>query len=73
MEAEAIEDGEHYLIDERSPKPKAGQPWEVWDEDLIGEFEVKDGYIVMGSYRRNPAHRVLSSIGQVASCSWKRR
>jgi hypothetical protein len=27
-------------------------------------FDVEDGFIVKNSYRRNPAHRVLSSIGQ---------
>lgn len=40
------------------------QQWEVSDEDLIGEFDVKDEFIVNGSYRRNPTYRVLSSVGQ---------
>jgi hypothetical protein len=26
----------------------------VWDEYLIGEFDVKYGFIVKGSYWRNP-------------------
>jgi hypothetical protein len=64
MDAGAIENGKLYVIDERSPRPQPGQPRDVWDEDLIGEFDVKDGFIVKGSYRRNPVHRVLSSIGQ---------
>jgi hypothetical protein len=64
MDAGAIDDGKLYVIDERSPRPKPGEPWDVWEEDLIGEFDVKDGSIVKGSYRRNPAYRVLSSIGQ---------
>jgi len=64
MDAEDIHHGKLYVIDERSPRPEPGQPWEVWDEDLIGEFDVEDGLIVKGSYQRNPTHRVLSSIGQ---------
>jgi hypothetical protein len=64
MDAGAIENGKLYVIDERSPRPEPGQPWDVWDEDLLGEFDVEDGFIVDGSYRRNPTHRVLSSIGQ---------
>ena len=47
-----------------SKGPEPGQPWDVWYENLIGEFDVKDGFIVKRSYRRNPTHRVLSSIGQ---------
>ena len=64
MDAGAIENGKLHVIDERSPRPEPGQPWDVWDEDLIGEFEVKDEFIVEGSYRPNPAYRVLSSNGQ---------
>ena len=64
VDAEAIDNGKLYVIDERAPRPEPGQPWDVWDEDLLGEFDVEDGFIVEGSYRRNPAHRVLSSIGQ---------
>ena len=64
VDAEAIGNGKLYVIDERCPRPEPGEPWDVWEEDLIGEFDVKDGFIVNGSYRRNPAHRVLSSIGQ---------
>ena len=64
VDAEAIGNGKLYVIDERCPRPEPGEPWDVLEEDLIGEFDVKDGFIVNGSYRRNPAHRVLSSIGQ---------
>jgi hypothetical protein len=46
VEAEAIDNGKLYVIDERAPRPEPGKPWDVWDEDLIGEFDVKDGSMV---------------------------
>jgi hypothetical protein len=64
MDAGAIENGKLYVIDERAPRPEPGQPWDVWDEDLLGEFDVEDEFIVTGSYRKNSAYRVLSSIGR---------
>lgn len=62
--AGALENGKLYVIDERAPKPEPGQQWDVWDEDVLGEFDVKDEYILEGSYRPNPTYRVLSSIGK---------
>jgi len=54
INADALGDGVLYVIDERSPKPVEGQEWIVRSDDLIGEFDVKDGEIVPGSYRRKP-------------------
>jgi hypothetical protein len=52
------------LVDQRvqdAPRPK--QNSEPLPEDLIGAVEVKDGKVVPDSYRRNPAHRLLSTKG----------
>jgi hypothetical protein len=55
--------GVHYVVDERSPKPIEGQEWIVRSDDLIGEFDVKDGEIVPGSYRRNPDFALVNEEG----------
>src|ERR1700722_2858445 len=64
MDAGAIENGKLYVIDERAPRPEPGPQWHLCAEHLIGEFDVKDGFIVKDSYRRNSDYRVLSSIGE---------
>jgi len=63
VDAESIENGMLYVIDERAPRPEPDQPWEVFNDDVLGEFDVKNGFIVPGSYRPNRDYRVLSSRG----------
>jgi hypothetical protein len=62
--AESIGDGKVYVIDGRAPKPQPRKEWVVSSEDILGEFDVKDGEIVPGSYRPNPGHRLFSSQGR---------
>jgi hypothetical protein len=52
-------DGTLYVIDRRTPTPQSA----VLEEDIFGEFEVKDGRIVPGSYRPNSKHFLFSSKG----------
>jgi hypothetical protein len=52
-----------YVIDGRAPAPRRGREWKVSSEDVFGEFDVKKGEIVPGSYRPNPQHRILSKKG----------
>jgi hypothetical protein len=63
IDAEAKGNGVLYVIDERSAKPVEGQEWIVRSDDLIGEFDVKDGEIVPGSYRRNPDFALVNEEG----------
>jgi hypothetical protein len=63
VNAESIGDGTLYVVDGRAPRPKPDQEWVVCSEDVLGEFDVKDGRIVPDSYRRNSGHRLLSSRG----------
>jgi hypothetical protein len=63
INADALGNGVLYVIDERSPKPGDGQEWIVRSDDLIGEFDVKDGEIVPGSYRRNPDFALVNEEG----------
>jgi len=63
IDAEAMGNGVLYVIDERSPKPVEGQEWIVDTGDLIGEFDVKDGEIVPGSYRPNPDFALVNEEG----------
>jgi hypothetical protein len=63
IDADALGNGVLYVIDERSPKPVEGQEWIVRSDDLIGEFDVKDGEIVPGSYRRNPDFALVNEEG----------
>jgi hypothetical protein len=63
INASALGTGVLYVIDERSPKPVEGQEWIVRSDDLIGEFDVKDGEIVPGSYRRNPDFALVNEEG----------
>jgi hypothetical protein len=63
VNADAKGNGVLYVIDERSPKPVEGQEWIVRSDDLIGEFDVKDGEIVPGSYRPNPDFALLNEEG----------
>src|SRR5215831_9929880 len=61
--ADAMGDGVLYVIDERSPKRVEGQEWIVRSDDLIGEFDVRDGEIVPGSYRRNTDFALVNENG----------
>jgi hypothetical protein len=61
--AEQIGDGPLHVLDFRAPQPEADEEWVVSSEDVFGEFEVKDGEIVEGSYKPNPDHRLLSASG----------
>lgn len=61
--AEAVGDGILYVIDERASRPVEGREWSVRSDDLIGEFDVKSGNIVPGTYRRNPEYRVFNENG----------
>jgi len=63
VKADALGNGVLYVIDERSPKHVEGQEWIVRSDDLIGEFDVKDGEIVPGSYRRNPDFALVNEEG----------
>jgi hypothetical protein len=58
-EARRVGNGWVYVIDQRTPTPEGPVP----PEDILGGFEVKDGTVVPGSYRRSPAHRILSERG----------
>jgi len=48
-----------HLIDARTLAPDEAVPL----EDIIGVFNVHDGRITHGSYRRNPDHRIFSVRG----------
>ena len=48
-----------YLIDARTPDPTGDVP----PRDIIGAFEVTGGTIVPASYKRNPAHMLISQDG----------
>jgi hypothetical protein len=58
-ETKRIGKGWVYVIDQRTPTPRGAVP----PEDIIGAFEVKDGEVVLGSYRASPQHRILSANG----------
>ena len=57
--AKGIRNGPVYVIDERTLAPES----ELSGEDLIGQFEAKDGKIVPASYRPNGAYCLLTSDG----------
>ena len=61
--AEAVGEGILYVVDERSPRPKEGEQWVVRSDDVIGEFDVKDGDIVPGTYRPNRDFTLLNENG----------
>jgi hypothetical protein len=58
-EARRLGNGWIYVVDQRTPTPQGPVP----PEDILGAFEVKNGEVVPGSYRRSPRHRILSSNG----------
>src|SRR5947199_2138620 len=61
-EALRLGEGTLYVIDQRTRAPQ-GAVREILTDDIFGEFDVKDGKIVSGSYRPNPKHYLLSADG----------
>ena len=61
-EAQSLGKGILYVIDQRTRAPQAPVR-EVLTDDIFGEFDVRDGKIVPGSYRPNPKHYLLSADG----------
>ena len=61
-EAQSLGKGTLYVIDQRTRAPQAAVR-EVLTDDIFGEFDVRDGKIVPGSYRPNPKHYLLSADG----------
>ena len=51
--------GTVYVIDARTPTPNGAVP----AADVIGSFDVDEGVVIAGSYKRNPNHTVLSAMG----------
>jgi hypothetical protein len=58
-EAESQRDGYVFLLDGRTLKSGS----EIPAEDMIGDFQVRDGVLVAGSYRHNPQHKLLTTAG----------
>ncbi len=58
-EARRLGNGWICIIDQRTATPGDRVP----PEDIVGVIAVKDGQIVVGSYRPSPNHRVLSERG----------
>ena len=48
-----------YILDGRTPTPQGHVP----PHDIMGAFEVRDGVIVLDSYRANQNHLLLSTRG----------
>ena len=61
-EAKRIGEGTLYVIDRRARAPE-GSVREILEQDIFGEFEVKKGRIVPGSYRPNLKHYILTEDG----------
>ena len=61
-DARRLGDGTLYVLDQRTRAPQSPVR-EVPTEDIFGEFDVKDGQIVHGSYRPNPKHYLFSPDG----------
>ncbi len=61
-EALRIGEGTLYVVDQRTRAPQ-GPVREILNDDIFGEFHVKLGKIVPGSYRPNPKHYLLSVDG----------
>jgi len=54
------------VVDGRAPEPRS----EAEQEDILGEFEVKDGRVVEGSYTANPGHQVVGRRGLLILDPW---
>jgi hypothetical protein len=54
------------IVDARAPQPRS----EAEPEDILGEFEVKEGSVLEGSYQPNPAYRVVGKRGLLILDPW---
>ena len=61
-DAQRLGRGTLYVIDRRTRAPE-GPVREILEQDIFGEFEVKKGRIVPGSYRPNHKHYILTEDG----------
>jgi hypothetical protein len=61
-EAQRLGEGTLYVIDRRTRAPE-GPVREILEQDIFGEFDVKKGRIVPGSYRPNAKHYILTEDG----------
>lgn len=61
-EARRLSEGTLYVVDQRTRAPKSPVR-EILTDDIFGEFDVKHGKIVPGSYRPNSKHYLLSPDG----------
>jgi hypothetical protein len=57
--ARRVREGPLYVIDQRTRAPET----EVPETDVFGEFQVKKGRIIPGSYRPNSKHYLFSADG----------
>ena len=61
-DAQRLGRGTLYVIDRRTRAPE-GPVREILEQDIFGEFEVKKGRIVPGSYQPNHKHYILTEDG----------
>ena len=61
-DAKRLARGTLFVIDRRTRAPE-GPVREILEQDIFGEFEVKKGRIVPGSYRPNLKHHILTEDG----------
>ena len=61
-EAKRLGRGTLYVIDRRTRAPE-GPVREILEQDIFGEFDVRKGRIVPGSYRPNAKHCLLTEDG----------
>ena len=61
--ADAKRLGRGTLLRDRSARAPEGPVREILEQDIFGEFEVKKGRIVPGSYRPNLKHHILTEDG----------
>jgi len=61
-DAKRLRHGTLYVIDRRTRAPE-GPVREIREQDIFGEFDVKKGRIVPGSYRPNLKHYILTEDG----------
>src|SRR6058998_4134735 len=61
-DAKRLRHGTLYVIDRRTRAPE-GPVREILEQDIFGEFDVRKGRIVPGSYRPNAKHCLLTEDG----------
>ncbi len=62
-DAKRLRHGTLFVIDRRRTRAPEGPGREIREQDIFGEFEVKRGRIVPGSYRPNLKHYILTEDG----------